>query len=121
MGGANFDNEGAGLTVAEWFGPQGRLVLSQVNGLAIWIRAANWQGGVLDPLSPFVSGGAVNSYGLGILLHEVLHKQMVGGGFNHNNPGGDPMTRALNAMGLNQGNAVGGRNWQSDHISRLCF
>ena len=59
--------------------------------------------------------------GLGLLLHEVLHKQMVGGGALHNDPGGDPFLGALRAMGI-QGTST--PMWH-EHISyqlgRLCF
>jgi hypothetical protein len=73
--------------------------LSQYNGYAIWLRViSDWSGAWKGASSQHVhtislsgKGGQVNSYGLGTLLHEVLHKNSVGGGFTHEN-----MAQALN-------------------------
>jgi hypothetical protein len=56
--------------------------LSQYNGYAIWLRLiSDWDGSWLGLNSQYIHtrGGKVNSYGLGTLLHEVLHKNSVGG------------------------------------------
>jgi hypothetical protein len=65
--------------------------LSQYNGYAIWLRVINdWSGAWMGANSQYIhtfssKSGQVNSYGLGTLLHEVLHKKSVGGGFTHDN------------------------------------
>ena len=58
-------------------------------------------------------GGQVNSYGLGTLLHEVLHKNSVGGGFTHEN-----MSQALDIAPCT---GAGGHNTCSDAIAASCF
>lgn len=68
-------------TVGEYFDDvAGREALSQFNGLAIWLRPSDW--GSFGPMVEF-PGGSANWYGLGTLMHEILHKEMIGGGFTH--------------------------------------
>ena len=98
-------------TVAQAMG--GMNALSQSNGLAIWINAGSWAG----ITSTLGGGGGATQYGLGMLLHEVLHKQMVGGGFRHNDVP-DPLAAALTRMGIS---ATGGREALSDKLGKLCF
>ena len=111
-------NASGARTVAQWFAQNpGAEGLSQFNGLAIWIKVDNWQpalGGLLP--SAMGSGNKPSSYGLGVLTHELLHKQMVGGGFSH----GD-VDRALSAVGVKPGDYELGRERRSDQIGRLCF
>jgi hypothetical protein len=71
-------------TVGQWFEVfGGREALSQVNGLAIFIREADWQPSWLFGNGSFYSDTGPTPYALGTLMHEILHKQMVGGGFTH--------------------------------------
>jgi hypothetical protein len=60
------------------------------------------------------SGGEANSYGLGTLLHEILHKAAVGGGFDH-----DQIDTALRNSGGYTG-AVG-PNPLSLSLGKICF
>jgi hypothetical protein len=55
-------------------------------------------------------------YGLGTMMHELLHKQAVGGGFSHSQ-----MSTALARIGLSPGDYALGHNAISDQIGRLCF
>jgi RHS repeat-associated protein len=98
-------------TVGDWFaqGP-GRTALSQYNGFAIFIASSDWAGW----FSPFLSHGKANSYGLGTLMHEILHKKNVGGGFNH-----QKIANALNALDAPDYDL--GRNPISDRIGKICF
>ena len=89
--------------------------LSQYNGYTIWLRFfSDWTGGWKGLFSPFiVKMGQVNSYGLGTLLHEALHKQSIGGGFSH----GD-MSQALGISSCSPGT---NHNACSDLIGQRCF
>jgi hypothetical protein len=93
----------------------GQIALSQFNGSALFL-SGDWGSGVLTGIfSPFAnSNGSATPYGLGVLTHELLHKQSIGGGFSHAN-----MNAALNAVGA-QGSTLG-RNDIADRIARLCF
>jgi hypothetical protein len=75
-------------TVGQWFqASRGREALSQFNGDAIFIDAASdriWGG-----------DGLPTDYGMGTLLHELLHKRDIGGGFNH-----EEMFAALRRAGI---------------------
>lgn len=86
--------------------------LSQFNGSAIFL-SGDWGSGVLTGiLSAYAkSDGSATSYGLGILTHELLHKQSVGGGFSHSD-----MEAALDAIG-----APGRRLGQEDIASRIAL
>jgi hypothetical protein len=79
-------------TVGDWFRLRGNNAhgLSQKTGGAIFISFSQWTGFT----SSFGSGNGASTYGLGLLLHELLHKGSVGGGFDHN-----AIDRALNAIG----------------------
>ena len=89
------DQKPAGYTVAQEFAnnPPGTFHeldgLSQYNGYRIWLRLDDWRGAWKGLSSQFITtfslskAGQVNSYGLGTLLHEALHKQSIGGGFTH--------------------------------------
>jgi hypothetical protein len=95
--------------------------LSQYDGYAIWLRViSDWSGAWEGLTSQYIhtfslsKGGQVNSYGLGTLLHEVLHKNSVGGGFTHEN-----LAQALN-IGACQDNG-GGHNTCSQAIANSCF
>ncbi len=94
--------------------------LSQYNGDAIWLRLFyDWSGAWKGLLSQYVTKlplskmGQVNRYGLGTLLHEVLHKQSIGGGFTHAN-----MSQAL---GIGSCAPVGTQNGCSNAIAAACF
>jgi hypothetical protein len=75
-------------TVGDWFNFQnGREGLSQFNGPAIFLRLDDWhswiKGFPIDaPMLLFFSGKP-SYYAMGTVMHETLHKQVVGGGFGH--------------------------------------
>jgi hypothetical protein len=109
-------------TVGAWFADDlSRQGLSQYNGYAVWVDFDNWKSWIrawFSPMlyspRPFVGGQKVNYYGMGTVMHEVLHKQAVGGGFTH-----PQMDAAIGAVG---GPFVYvGHNNQSEGIGRLCF
>jgi hypothetical protein len=82
-------------TVGAWFrtNVSKRFGLSQYNGSAIWLEiytcadCSSWNGGWKGIGNPYVTSGwdwgRINRYGLGLLLHELLHKRSIGGGFTH--------------------------------------
>ena len=95
-------------TIGDLFNEPSQLALSQVNGAVIWIRSSEWE--------PTIFGKSVyqrTNYGVGTLLHEILHKAMTGGG----NPSSDHSQLAA-ALGIpplqtsslnNISNALGSR------------
>jgi hypothetical protein len=86
--------------------------LSQFNGYAIWINTGEW-----TPGGMFVSStGDATGYGLGLLTHELLHKQMVGGGFSH-----QQMDQALNSAGAPNPVAPKQTNPEASRIDQICF
>jgi uncharacterized protein RhaS with RHS repeats len=102
-------------TVGDYFrAASGREALSQFNGSAIYIVKANWEPSWLWGASSYNG-----TYGSGTLMHEVLHKQSVGGGFTH-----PQMGNALGSIGLNPGNdrKLGHDVYGiSDELARICF
>ena len=90
--------------------------LSQYNGSAIFIRSNLWQ--PYGPLGVFpglyYQGGLPSSYALGTLMHEILHKQAIDGGFTHNQ-----IDSALEAMGAYIRPA--GTNGDSASLANICF
>lgn len=99
-------------TVGEWFRRRGSNAhgLSQVNGGAIFLVLDEWEG----LLSSMGEGTGASSYGRGLLLHELLHKSAISGGFSH-----QQIIAALRDSG-----APGGILGQEDIASRLgqsCF
>jgi RHS repeat-associated protein len=109
-----FPGAGTGL-VGDWFKVyDGRLALSQYNGSAVFIRASAWEG-----VSGFTDwSGALNSYGKGTMMHELLHK--AGFGFDPLDSAHSWFTKAVKAAGLS-GDFATGRNRESDILGRLCF
>ncbi len=106
-------------TVGDWFNfSASRDALSQFNGFAIFLRLSNWYSWLNGLFSPYIQGatGQINSYGMGTLTHEILHKQSVGGGFTH-----DQMDTALTAAGEPAGTTTLGHNRESDGIAKICF
>jgi hypothetical protein len=100
-------------TVAAWFtANSGAVALSQYNGAAIWIRSNDWT----SALGGLVSSSFAGQYGLGTMMHELLHKQGVAGGFTHSQ-----MASALSAIGISPGDYPLGRNAISDQVGRICF
>ena len=98
-------------TVGQWFAQgSGREALSQYNGTTIFLYLENWSG----ISSPYTSGGGASQYGLGTLFHEVLHKNIVGGGFTH-----EQIDAALKAAGAQSQTLY--RNFDSDNLGRKCF
>jgi hypothetical protein len=97
-------------TVGDFFAGRSDIAFSQFNGAAIWIRQADWSGWT----SPFTGGDSANRYGLGILTHELLHKQMVGGGFSH-----PQMESALKDIGSLSSALY--RNTIGNSIGNICF
>ena len=109
-------------TVGQWFaaGP-GREGLSQFNGYAVWVDLDEWHSWIrawLSPMlyspKPFVGGQKVNYYGMGTVMHEILHKQAVGGGFTH-----PQMDAAIGAVGWPELELY--HNNESVGIGKLCF
>jgi hypothetical protein len=88
----------------------GEIALSQANGAAIWIRQADWFGW----FSPFSGSNGPDQYGQGVLFHELLHKQTVGGGFSH-----DQIRKAL--LGVQATETSLGRERMSHNLGKLCF
>jgi hypothetical protein len=89
---------------------------SQFNGDAVWVRLNEWTSWTSRKLSFhfLTSSGHLNSYAMGTLMHEILHKQTVGGGFTHTQ-----MDTAIKA-------ALGhlpttNNNIESVGIGQLCF
>ena len=103
-------------TVGQWFGAHtGSIALSQKNGSAIFLTIEDWQAGSSSLMSPYTTwGGTVTPYGLGVLTHELLHKNTVGGGFSH-----AQMEEALNAIGAPRRTL--GREDIADRIGKICF
>ena len=62
-------------TIGNLFNMPSQLALSQVNGAAIWIRSSQWEPGTFGQ-----SEYQRTNYGVGTLLHEILHKALTGGG-----------------------------------------
>jgi hypothetical protein len=111
--GANADGAG---TIGAWFGQNSqREALSQINGNAIWIRFDNWSGATSSYRELF--SGSISRYGLGTLMHELLHKNHIGGGFSHT-----AMQNALMSVGAGAGSMpADGRNMNSLGMASICF
>jgi hypothetical protein len=73
-----------------------------------------WHSWSLSGVMVSFLNGKVNYYGMGTAMHEILHKQAVGGGFSH-----DQMDTAIKAVGSPP--LTGGHNADSDGIGKLCF
>jgi RHS repeat-associated protein len=103
-------------TVKAWFAADSdRSGLSQFNGAAIWIRFDQWDG----YLDTYANNGTPKAYGLGLLLHEILHKQAVGGGFEHGyGPRG--MDGALDASGA-PSHVPGQLVYSASRMGKICF
>jgi hypothetical protein len=115
-------------TVGEWFGlydvsPYYAEGFSQFNGYAVWFRLSDWQSWIKGWFSGFLitSTGNVNYYAMGTVMHEILHKQAVGGGFTHNQPPDSrDMGAAISAVGWPSG-MVPDHNALSAAFGLLCF
>jgi hypothetical protein len=104
-------------TVGQWFAADSsREGLSQFNGSAVWVRLNDWHSWIKGWFSQFLifSTGKVNYYGMGTVMHEILHKQAVGGGFTHSQ-----MNGAIGAVGWPS--LTIGHNNDSEGIGKLCF
>jgi RHS repeat-associated protein len=98
-------------TVGQWFGAdRKREGLSQFNGAAIWIRQDDWNGWG----SGYFAGSAPTAYGRGTMMHELLHKASVGGGFSHSQ-----MNAALEAVGAPVRDLY--KNEISSPLGKICF
>jgi len=110
-------------TVGEWFSDDSsREGLSQYNGEAIWVNLDEWHSWIGGYFSPMLinSTGKVNYYGMGTMMHEILHKQAVGGGFRHDaQPGPRDLNVAIGAVGWPP--LTVGHNNDSEAIGRFCF
>jgi hypothetical protein len=115
-----------GYLIRDFFvtsGTQYQEGLSQYNGSAIWLRLFDWRGDYKGLFSQYITTftvspskfGKVNYYGMGLLLHELLHKRTVGGGFTHGELG--------TALSINCEPGVFGvsHNACSDIIGQRCF
>ena len=101
-------------TVGDVFNIPGTQGFSQPTGLAVWFRLDDWSG-----ISPFTSlFDGPNAYGLATLMHEILHKFDVGGGFTHapNTPQIENALRGINAYYP----SLGG-NDISNSLAKICF
>ena len=127
--GADFatDNAARGITtVGQWFafhGVTGNYAegLSQLTGDSVWVRYDEWFSWLSRLLlhltggSHFLtSGGKLSSYAMGTLMHEILHKLAVGGGFTH-----QQMNSAIMAVFGSLPNTVD--NVDSVGIGNACF
>ncbi len=111
-----FLNSGAdgARTVSQWFSQHpGAEALSQFNGDAIFIRKDMWEPFFMLS-GPFYDNGNPSSYAMGTLMHEILHKGAVGGGFNHSQ-----MEAALNSIGAYSRPVS--QNGISASLASICF
>lgn len=115
---SGFANTGlAGVkTVGEWFDQRSdEIALSQQNGYAIFLHSGKWAVWLSSLLSPYAKwDGTATNYGLGVLFHEILLKQMINGGFSHSQ-----MKRALNAVKAPFPDY--GSEPIADRIRQICF
>jgi hypothetical protein len=109
-------------TIGQWFelhGSTGSYAegLSQFNGYAVWFRLDNWHSWFKGYFSDFLinSTGRVNYLGVGTVMHEVLHKQAVSGGFTH-----DQMNTAIKAV-FSSLPTAGSYNVESVGLGNACF
>ena len=66
--------------------------------------------------------GKVNSFGIGTMMHETMHKSMVGGGFTHNDPpDARDMRTVLEAAGATPNGDPNERNIVSYEFGHICF
>ena len=109
-----------GTTVGHWFTYYSNSAsyvdgLSQFNGYAVFFRFDDWKGR-LSKFRTFFTAPPwreeINSYGMGTVMHEILHKQMVGGGFTHDQM--DAATGNISSVRL----TVTG--WAASHSSTGC-
>ncbi len=113
-------------TVGQWFAandtaPSYAEGFSQFNGYAVWFRVDDWHSWV--NFSQFLKfwSGDLNYYAVGTVMHEILHKQAVGGGFTHNNPpDARDLGTAISAVGWPQG-MVANHNPLSEALGLMCF
>jgi len=113
-------------TVGQWFAANGAAPsyaegLSQFNGYAVWFRLDDWHSWI--NFSQFLKfwSGKLNYYAAGTVMHEILHKQAVGGGFTHNMP---PDARDMGAVIAVVGwppGMVTNHNSLSEAFGLLCF
>ena len=76
----------------------------------IFLKLGDWGGW----FSAYSANRKASSYRLGALFHELLHKNIVGGGFTH-----DQMNGTLTAIGAQS--QIVGQNFTSDNVSQICF
>jgi hypothetical protein len=115
-------------TVGEWFAAHATYPVyadgfSQFDGYAVWFRLDDWYSWLKGYFSKFLifSSGKINYYGMGTAMHEILHKQAVGGGFTHDVPPGPlDMGTAVNAVGWPPG-INPDNNMLSEAFGRMCF
>jgi RHS repeat-associated protein len=102
-------------TVGEWFDADpNRRALSQYDGDAIFVNEPYFTGA----FGVYSSGGSasLNSNGMGALFHEILHKQTVGGGFDH-----VAMSNALRAAGISPGQVPYPQSYNTAGFGIACF
>lgn len=91
--------------------------MEQPVDLAIFLQLDDWNtslwGSFSSPFLEFPSA-KVRSYGMGLLAHEMLHKQSIFGGFI----GHDEIDDALNAVGAPV--PIGGQDPRSSRIAQIC-
>ena len=110
-------NQNGATTVSGWFAQHsGAEALSQYNGWAIFIDSGAWSPYGLGLFNgPSYTSTGPSSYAVGTMLHELLHKQMIAGGFSHEQI--DRALRALGAMPFDSGTA----NAESLGLAHICF
>jgi hypothetical protein len=111
-------------TVRQWFAANGGAQgLSQFNGYATWYRLDLWKTWLFGVVpSSFLIGntGRLNSYAVGTVMHEIMHKAFVGGGFTHDVPPRD-YADALQQAGINHTPPTLELNFQSYNFGIACF
>ncbi len=111
-------------TVGAWFdkySTQGGYAdgLSQFNSDDVWVRYGQWTSWIMRHISwRFLnSSNNLNSYAMATLMHEILHKQSVAGGFSHLDM--DNAIRSNAVLGYLP--KTNGYNSESLGIAQACF
>ena len=113
-------------TVGQWFAVTGaRQGLSQFNGSAVFFRFDQWNSWIFSSMTfnKFLikNSGQVNYYGMGTAMHEIMHKQAVGGGFTHNTPPDSRDFLTIIGTVVDVPPQTAGQNVISDALGEICF
>jgi hypothetical protein len=93
----------------------------------VWVRFDRWEA-LIFGLCPLCSiqdfRGRANYYGMGTMMHEIMHKQAVGSGFTHNDPA-DKMDFLKIMRSVLSDGALGipalAKNQESQALGWVCF